>query len=363
MTIKQFDETQMKMIRNIWSIDCPDIENFKNNQRCDIHEVKHIKLPDLETWKILKMQFPNATLNAWGEVFYVTRESIRLLNNKLVENSEENVQSWVDEKNLNNYGKAPINKLFEDFFNIYINYPNKGKKNILNFLGIKENYFTYWIRENRDLSDQFNKARKERAENKKKPDINKCYRCGHTKEIADFGKDKNTASGYSDTCKNCNRENAKKYNLEKRQSEKICLRCKKSKHVSKFSEQVIYGDNRLKDICISCRNQRRLFSSKQRMLDAGIKDELVNCIICKNDLPIEEYYLRRSLHFDYGDKGWLSKECRLCVRKELNKYPNLKEPIMIRWNRHTNKIGPDTEEKFVDFLNTYLQNIKSDLKN
>ena len=55
MTIKQFDETQMKMIRNIWSIDCPDIENLKNNQRCDIHEVKHIKLPDLETWKILKI--------------------------------------------------------------------------------------------------------------------------------------------------------------------------------------------------------------------------------------------------------------------------------------------------------------------
>ena len=131
----------------------------------------------------------------------------------------------------------------------------------------------------------------------------------------------------------------------------------------KFSEQVIGEDNRLKDICISCRNQRRLFSSKQRMLDAGIKDELVNCIICKNDLPMEEYYLRRSLHFDYGDKGWLSKECRLCVKKELNKYPNLREPIMIRWNRHTNKIGPNTEEKFVDFLNTYLQNIKSDLKN
>ena len=363
MTIKQFDETQMKMIRNVWSIDCPDIKNLKNNQKCDVHEVKHIKLPDLETWKNLKEQFPNATLNAWGEAFYVTRESIRLLNNKLLENSEENSQSWVDEKNLNNYGRTPIKELFEDFFYIYINYPNKGKKNILNFLGIKENYFTYWIKENKDLSDQFNKAGKERAKNRDEPIIKKCYRCGHTKRISDFGKDKNKVSKYSDTCKNCNRENAKKYNLEKRQSEKICLRCKKSKHVSKFSEQVIYGDNRLKDICISCRNQRRLFSSKQRMLDAGIKDELVNCIICKNDLPIEEYYLRRSLHFDYGDKGWLSKECRLCVRKELNKYPNLREPIMIRWNRHTNKIGPDTEEKFVDFLNTYLQNIKSDLKN
>ena len=91
------------------------------------------------------------------------------------------------------------------------------------------------------------------------------------------------------------------------------------------------------------------------MLDAGIKDELVNCIICKNDLPMEEYYLRRSLHFDYGDKGWLSKECRLCVRKELNKYPNLRDPIMISWNRHTNKIGPDTEEKFVGLIHKKLK--------
>ena len=363
MTIKRFNEVQIQTIRNIWSIDCPEVKNLKNNQRCDIHQVKHNKLPDLKTWEILKKQFPNATLNAWGEVFYVTRESIRLLNNKLIKDGEVNIQSWVDEKNLNNYGKTPIKKLFEDFFYIYINYPNKGEKNILNFLGIKENYFTYWIRNNSDLSVEFNNAKKERAKNKENPAINKCYRCGQIKEINNFGKDKTTASGFSDTCKNCNRENAKKYNLEKRQSEKFCLRCKKSKHISKFSEQLFGEDNRLKDICISCSNQRRLFSSKQRMLDAGIKDELVNCIICKNDLPIEEYYLRRSLHFDYGDKGWLSKECRLCVRKELNKYPNLKEPIMIRWNRHTSKIGPDTEEKFVDFLNTYLQNIKSDLKN
>ena len=108
MTIKRFNEVQIQTIRNIWSIDCPEVKNLKNNQRCDIHQVKHNKLPDLETWEILKKQFPNATLNAWGEVFYVTRESIRLLNNKLIKDGEVNIQSWVDEKNLNNYGKTPI---------------------------------------------------------------------------------------------------------------------------------------------------------------------------------------------------------------------------------------------------------------
>ena len=44
-----------------------------------------------------------------------------------------------------------------------------------------------------------------RAKNKENPAINKCYRCGQTKEIDEFGKDKTTTSGFSDTCKNCNR--------------------------------------------------------------------------------------------------------------------------------------------------------------
>ena len=69
---------------------------------------------------------------------------------------------------------------------------------IFKFLGI-ENYFTYWIRNNSDLSVEFNNAKKERA--KTNPAINKCYRCGQIKEINNFGKDKTTASGFSDTVK------------------------------------------------------------------------------------------------------------------------------------------------------------------
>ena len=50
MTIKRFNEVQIQTIRNIWSIDCPEVKNLK--KRC-----KHNKLPDKD--------LENFNMNAW----------------------------------------------------------------------------------------------------------------------------------------------------------------------------------------------------------------------------------------------------------------------------------------------------------
>ena len=97
------------------------------------------------------------------------------------------------------------------------------------------------------------------------------------------------------------------------------------------------------------------------MLNAGIKNENQFCVLCKNLLPIEEFYLRRKKSNMYEKEVWLSKECRACVKKELENYPTFKESIKSKWDKESLKMGQKNYLYFTDFLDNYLSNIKSDL--
>jgi len=361
MRISHFNNEQLNEIRNIWSIKCENIQFLKNNEKCSIHNIKHNKLPDLRTWDELKSLYPTATLDAWGEAFYTSKESIRLLNNSLIKESGDSYQEWNLEKYNILFGEEPYFELFYDFFHLFVAYPNKGKDSILNFLGIQKNYFEYWINNNENLSREYIEAKKKREDRKYQPIHLKCYRCKQTKPIREFGNDKSTQSGKSNTCKTCNREGSgKKQSLEKRLTEKRCDRCQKLKHIKKFTHTSNEGEVIKNDICSSCYQNRRLTSSKEKMIKAGIKNKNQECIICENLLPIEEFYLRRRTNYSFEEETWLSKECKPCVRSELKKYPKFKESIKSKWDRESLKMGSNDYLYFKEFLDMYLSNLKYD---
>lgn len=362
MRISHFNNDQLKIIRTIWSIDCEKVQFLKNNEKCPIHDIRHNKLPDFKTWEELKNLYPNATLEAWGEAFYTSKESVRLLNNSLIEDKNYSSQNWNVEKNYALYGAKPYNDLFKDFFYLFVEYPNKGKENILNFLGIQNNYFEYWIKNDDGLYQDFLNAERKRKKRKIEPRHLKCYRCKQTKPIFEFGNDKSTLSGKSNTCKVCNKEGGgNKLKFEKRESEKRCDRCQNLKHISKFIHKSDSGEIIKNDICSTCYQSKKLTLSKEKMLNAGIKNENQFCVLCKNLLPIEEFYLRRKISNINEKEIWLSKECRTCIKKELEKYPTFKESIKSKWDRESKRMGEENYLYFTDFLDSYLSNIKSDL--
>ncbi len=112
MRISHFNNEQLNEIRNIWSIKCENIQFLKNNEKCSIHNIKHNKLPDLRTWDELKSLYPTATLDAWGEAFYTSKESIRLLNNSLIKESGDSYQEWNLEKYYILFGEEPYFEFF-----------------------------------------------------------------------------------------------------------------------------------------------------------------------------------------------------------------------------------------------------------
>mgnify|MGYP001452029859 CR=1 FL=1 len=150
MKISKFNNEELSQIRLIWSVDCPEIEYIPTNSTCKTHNIKHDRLPDVNTWNKLNELFPFATLQAWADAFYVSRESIRQLN--LLEKSKNTLEG-IDateykpeqHKVINFFGERPINELFDKFFDLYFSFPNKGVDNILDFIGMDKAYFYYWI--------------------------------------------------------------------------------------------------------------------------------------------------------------------------------------------------------------------------
>ena len=124
MKISKFNNDELLQIRMIWSVDCPEIENIPTNSTCKTHNIKHDRLPDLKTWQKLNQLYPFATLQAWADAFYVSRESIRQLN---LSEKSKNTLEGIDateykpeqHKVINYFGERPINELFDKFL-IYI---------------------------------------------------------------------------------------------------------------------------------------------------------------------------------------------------------------------------------------------------
>ena len=209
MKVSKFNNDELLQIRMIWSVDCPEIENIPTNSTCKTHNIKHDRLPDLKTWQKLNELYPFATLQAWADAFYVSRESIRQLN--LLEKSKNTLEEietikykTEQHKIINYFGERPINELFDKFFDLYFSFPNKGVDNILDFIGMDKAYFYYWIDNDEILYIEYKNAKEKREQKKYNPSYIKCYKCKKIKFTNEFGKDDSTKSKISNVCKICN---------------------------------------------------------------------------------------------------------------------------------------------------------------
>ena len=132
----------------MWSIDCEEIQRLSTNEICKIHKIKHDRLPDLDTWNEFQSLYPNATLQAWADAFFVSREAIRqlnLLSMQQITSRKNVVKNNRKTKGFVNYfGERPVIDLFELIIELYFNFPNKSLNQILEFTGVTKNYFNFF---------------------------------------------------------------------------------------------------------------------------------------------------------------------------------------------------------------------------
>jgi len=374
MKISKFNNDELLQIRMIWSVDCPEIENIPTNSTCKTHNIKHDRLPDLITWQKLNELYPFATLQAWADAFYVSRESIRQLN--LLEKSKNTLQGINLVKNnpdqhkiVNYFGERPIKELFDKFFDLYFSFPNKGLDNILDFIGMDKAYFYYWIDNDEILYIEYKNAKEKRKKKKRNPSYVKCYKCKKIKLPNEFGKNESTKSKINNVCKICNSKSKEiKKAIQDRASNahevsiKNCLMCGKTKNLRSFRSDD--GKQSLLTYCLSCSARRRDSRMREKISKLGVEDYDRTCISCNNICGVEDFYLIRGIQIRDNPipKPFLSKECRRCVQNTVKDYPTLRGIILARWRNELRKIGQENYIIFNDFLSNYLKTVKDDLK-
>ena len=374
MKISKFNNEELSQIRLIWSVDCPEIEYIPTNSTCKTHNIKHDRLPDVNTWNKLNELFPFATLQAWADAFYVSRESIRQLN--LLEKSKNTLQGINVVKNnpdqhkiVNYFGERPVKELFDKFFDLYFNFPNKGLDKILDFIGMDKAYFYYWIDNDEILYIEYKNAKEKRKKKKRNPSYLKCYKCKKIKLPNEFGKNESTKSKISNVCKICNSKSKEiKRAIQDRTSNaygassKNCLMCGKTKNLRSFRSDD--GKESLLTYCLSCSARRRDSRMREKISKLGVEDYDRTCISCNKLCGVEDFYLIRGFQIRDNPvpKPFLTEECRRCVYNLVKDYPTLREIILSRWRNELRKIGSENYIVFNDFLNSYLKTVKKDLK-
>lgn len=119
------------------------------------------------------------------------------------------------------------------------------------------------------------------------PDEQKCYCCGQTKEIAEFGKDSTTLHGVSNNCKNCNNEKLKIYlsNLSDDETNKIKLRNLRYSLKYNFNMSLEEYDILLKAQnykCAICKTAKSGGNGKRLHVDHCHKTGQVRGLLCNN---------------------------------------------------------------------------------
>ena len=363
MKKSKFTDEELSQIRTMWSIDCEEIQRLSTNEICKIHKIKHDRLPDLDTWNEFQSLYPNATLQAWADAFFVSREAIRQLNSK---HATHNIKTKKDEKQKvlvdPLYGSKPVIDLFELIIELYVKYPSKSLNQILEFTGVTKSYFNFWIDKDKKLNQKHSEAVLKRNENRESPEFLKCYRCKTPKLIDEFGNDKSTISGKNHICKRCNR---KKEILEERLknkniSEKKCSICGTRKHIARFT-YITKEEKVISNYCFSCRGKRIDSRMRKKIIDAGISSNDANCILCNSTFGIEDFYFIRTYPRSGLQKAFLSKECRRCVQNKLKEFPSMRDAIMFGWKHQLMKIGVENYLEFSKYLNDYLNSVRKEL--
>ena len=85
---QRFTDTEKSVINQYWNINCDFIKTEKNTRlTCPEHGIQHKRTPDTFAYEQLYKMFPTYPMEAWAEVFFVSREAIRLLHWKTFQTS------------------------------------------------------------------------------------------------------------------------------------------------------------------------------------------------------------------------------------------------------------------------------------
>jgi len=314
---QRFTETDKSVINQYWNITCDFIKTEKNTRlTCPEHGIQHKRTPDTFTYEQLYKMFPTYPMEAWAEVFFVTREAIRLLHWKTFQTS------FGQDRKTALFGTSPDMEKINEYAKFLYEKPKHDKRKIADWLDISEGYIKYWRNRNDDVAKIIEHGESKRQEALTNPTVLKCYRCHIQKPVSEFHKSKKTRHGYTATCKQCSVAGVV-YHYEKRKAEfditnlateKKCTVCKRIRHREHFHISKAQSGG-LQSTCISCSEKHALEhpKRKQKFIDAGFTAPCL-CKTCEEYLEPYKFYLIKPNPRYIPELTLISQHCRDCIK-------------------------------------------------
>lgn len=214
--IKKFNQEEVNIIKNVWNVNCTHLELYNAKHQCPICKKKFKRLPDVETFRKLILQF-NATDTAWADVFKTDRSSVTKIRNKInpiKTNTIWDQNRFNDEKKYYNYlDKKPV----EDYLSLLKKFPRSSEAQLLKIAEITKEYLELFLQNDFYLNSEYQNIKDYRTYGVS--DYLYCVKCKIKKSINKFdtvGVDKTFAK----LCTYCAELNLQQYNklLDKNKS-------------------------------------------------------------------------------------------------------------------------------------------------
>ena len=348
---KRFSISDKTIINQYWNITCEFIKNEKNARlTCPEHGMQHKRTPDTYTYKQLYEMFPTYPMEAWAEVFFVTREAIRLLHYRTFKTS------FGQDRKTALFGMEPDMEKINEYAKLLYEKPKRDKRKIADWLDVSEGYLKYWRKKSDEVSKIIEYGESKRQDVLSNPKTIKCYRCHTVKPVNMFHNSKHTRHGYTRTCKDCSVAGVEFY-YEKRKAEfditniateKKCTVCKRIRHREHFHLSRAQSGG-LQSTCIDCSEKHSLEhpKRKQKFIDAGFTDKCF-CKTCEQYLAPYKFYLIKPSPKYTPDLTLIAKHCRDCIKdvayKNKVSFPALAQRMRTKFSDF-GKISPEVVVK------------------
>lgn len=332
MPIGKIDDSKLsdkdwQRIKSLYWIDCDLIKEGKivHTKVCPEHEVRHNRLPDMHTFKILTDEFPELTLTEWAGIYSVSRQAVDILLQRIQKEYQTDI-NYSTRRRVMVYGDSPDLEKFNLYCDLIANKTTVPLNSIYKIVDLTIGYVNYWSNKVPEIKTMIDDAKKLRNLNKRNPISQTCYICRIELPIEEFGYDKQTLSGRAKRCRKCNYATVRSYDKIRAENfdpsklpvEKWCNACEQTKPRSKFSISKQNGDG-LQTYCNACtkKNQFKSSKRKQKFIDAGFTKSLYKCRNCKCERPAYYFYLLRTFSNKYrdNDETYISEFCRACLQE------------------------------------------------
>lgn len=318
-TGNNFTDEEIQDVKEHWFIDCDYFNKLgkKESKRCPDHGYRHRKLPDIDTLMVLLSKYPDKSLQMWADLFGTTRQAVEILYRS------HTGENWSTRKLEAIFGKEPDMDLLSKYFDAVASRPNMRKTLIKEFIGVREQYVRYWVRNNDTVKQMYEDAEALRKLAKENPTELKCNRCHIWQPVDAFGNSSKTVHGYSLTCSSCNRASVKTYQAKRKEDwdpkntlvEKHCPGCLRTRpRDAYYIAKSMPGG--LQIYCKFCmdKSHKEHPRRKQKFIDAGISTEDRNCILCNRDRRFYEYYLLVENRYQKDSKKFQGDVCTHCCK-------------------------------------------------